>query len=83
VPADESLRPDDGQGAQDRRKPAVTLHKEPAIAVTQRNPTFDLAPQDNDLMPQKRILSNEFALRLKGAAKMASKNDSRAIIASA
>jgi len=34
-------------------------------------------------MPQKRILSNEFALRLKGAAKMASKNDSRAIIASA
>ena len=66
MPADESLRLDHGQGAQDRRKPAVKLHKEPAIAVTQRDPTFDLASQDNDLMPQQHILGNEVALRPEG-----------------
>ena len=81
MPADESLGPDHGQDAQDRRKPAIKLHEEPAIAVAQWDPTFDLASQDNDLMPQQRILSDELLFDLKGEAKMASKNEIRAIIA--
>jgi hypothetical protein len=35
----------------------VKRNKEPAIVVRGADPTMQLAPQDNQLMPKRRVLS--------------------------
>jgi hypothetical protein len=66
VPADKGLGLDHGQHGEDRRKPTIKLHKEPAIAIGQRDPTFDLTSQHKDLMPQQGILGDELTPRPEG-----------------
>ena len=39
----------------------IELHEEPAVAIGQRDPTFDLASQDNNLMAEQRILGEQAA----------------------
>jgi hypothetical protein len=48
----------------DRREPAIKLDKEPAIAVCESNTATQLAPQNNQLMSKRRILSFKPQLRL-------------------
>src|SRR5262249_48105627 len=52
----ERLGPNDCENLQDCRKPAIQLEKEPAIKVRDPNATTRPAPQDNQLMSQRRIL---------------------------
>ena len=63
VPANKGLGLDHGQHGEDRREPVIKLHEEPAIAVSQRDATFDLASQHKNLLPQQLILSDEITLR--------------------
>jgi hypothetical protein len=56
VPTHERLGPNDCENLQDCWKPAIELDKEPAIKVREPNATTRPAPQDNQLMSQRRIL---------------------------
>jgi hypothetical protein len=53
----------------DRRKPSVNLDKEPAIVVREPRPVEHLAPQNDQLMPERSILSLKPALRLEWRGK--------------
>src|ERR1700740_762922 len=64
VPTHQRLGLDDCENLQDRGKPAIQLDKEPAIVVRQPWPTGHLAPQNDQLMSEHRILSFKPALRL-------------------
>ena len=64
VPVDERLGADDCNNLKDRREPAIKLDKEPAIAVCESNTATQLAPQNNQLMSQHRVLSFKPQLRL-------------------
>jgi hypothetical protein len=57
MPTDQRLGPDNRENLQDRRKPAIQLDKEPAIAVCESNTATQLAPQNNQLMSKHRVLS--------------------------
>jgi len=63
VPADKGLGLDHSQHGEGRREPAVKLDEEPAIAIGQRDPTFDLAPQDYDLVQEQRVFGEHAAVR--------------------
>jgi hypothetical protein len=56
VPTQERLGPNDCENLQDCWKPAKELDKEPAIKVREPNATTRPAPQDNQLISQRRIL---------------------------
>jgi hypothetical protein len=58
------LRTDDRENLQDRRDPAIQLDKEPAVIVREPNAAGYLAPQNNQLMSERRILGFKPALRL-------------------
>jgi hypothetical protein len=64
MPPHERLRLDDGEDPQDRRKPSIQLDQEPAIAAREPDPTMNLTPQNDQLMPECRILCLKPALRL-------------------
>jgi hypothetical protein len=64
MPSHERLGPDDFENLQDRRKPAIQLDKEPAIAVRKPDSAVHLAPQHDHLMSERRILGFRPALRL-------------------
>ena len=62
MPAEPSqLNRDEGPN---RRKPAIKLDEEQAIAVREPDPPLHLAPQDDQLMSERRILCFKTALRL-------------------
>jgi hypothetical protein len=63
VPTHERLGPNDCENLQDCWKPAIQLDKEPAIKVREPNATTRPAPQDNQLMSQRRILGFKPQLR--------------------
>jgi hypothetical protein len=56
VPTHERLGPDDCESLQDCWKPAIQLDEKPAIKIREPNATTPPAPQDNQLMSQRRIL---------------------------
>jgi hypothetical protein len=64
VPTHERLGPDDGENLQDCWKPAIQLDKEQAIMVREPDTTMRPAPQDNQLMSKRRVLSFKPQLRL-------------------
>jgi hypothetical protein len=55
---------DDRDGAEDRRKPSIQLHKEPAVAAHESHPDPQFASQHDQLMSQRCVLSLKTALRL-------------------
>jgi hypothetical protein len=63
MPTHQRLGTDDRESLQDQWEPAIELDEKPAIAVRQLGPPH-LTPQDNQLMPERRILRREPALRL-------------------
>jgi hypothetical protein len=52
----QGLWPDDRDGLEDRREPAIQLDEEQAIAVRELDPTAHLALHHNQLLPQRGIL---------------------------
>jgi len=66
---------------QDRRKPTVKLDKEPAIVVREPGPVGHLAPQNDQLMSERRILGSSRLLDLNGEARTARTKQISATIA--
>jgi hypothetical protein len=56
MPAHQRLWPDDLKNLQDRRKPAIKLDEEQAIAIAQPNPAPARPLQDDQLVPEHRDL---------------------------
>jgi hypothetical protein len=54
--AHQRLWPDDLKNLQDRRKPAIKLDEEQAIAIAQQNPAPARPLQDDQLLPEHRDL---------------------------
>src|SRR5208283_5210474 len=63
MPTHQRLRTDDGEDVQDRREPSE-LDEKPTVGVRQPGPTLHLASQNNQLLPERRILGLKPALRL-------------------
>jgi hypothetical protein len=66
MPPHERFGVDDCDGVQDRGKPSIQLDEEQAIAVREPNAAAQLAPQNDQLMSQCRVLGFKPALRLEG-----------------
>jgi hypothetical protein len=64
MPPHDGLGTDDRENIQDRREPSIQLDQEPAIAVREPDPPLHPAPQDDQLMSERRILCLKPALRL-------------------
>ena len=64
MPTNQRLRTDDRENLQDRRKPPIQLDEEPAIAVCEFDAPAQLAPQNDQLMSERGILSLKPDLRL-------------------
>jgi hypothetical protein len=64
MPPHERLRLDDRENLQNRRKPSIQLDQEPTVAVRQPDPAMYLAPQNDQLMSEHRILCLKPTLRL-------------------
>jgi hypothetical protein len=62
--SEQGSRLDHDRRGENRQEPA--MHEEPAIAPSKWDPTFDLASQHKDLMPQQCILGDEPTLRPEG-----------------
>jgi len=58
----ERLGPDDRDGVQNRRKPAIELDEEQAIIVGQLDAAAYFALQCNHLLPEREILGRKLAL---------------------
>jgi hypothetical protein len=56
MPAQQRLGPDDRDGVQNRRKPAIELDEEQAITVGQLDAAAYFALHDHQLMPEGGIL---------------------------
>jgi hypothetical protein len=67
MPPQYRLRPDDDEDLQDRRTPAANLNQEQSIEVGEMASASHLTPQQNHMMPQRRILGLKPAPRLEGA----------------
>jgi hypothetical protein len=63
MPTDRGLGPDDRHGLEDRRKPAIQLNEEQAIAVREVDATAPPALQDDQLLPEQSILCFKSAFR--------------------
>ena len=59
-----ALGSNDHESRKDRREPAIELDEEPAIVVREPGSAGHLAPQNDQLMSERRILSFKPALRL-------------------
>jgi hypothetical protein len=64
MPPHQRLRLENCNDLQDRRKPSIHLEEEPAIVVGKPGPDGHLAPQKDQLMSERSILSLKPALRL-------------------
>jgi hypothetical protein len=64
VPRVNDRRVLNGKDLQDRRKPPIQLDKEPAIVVREPGPAAHLAPQNDQLMSERRVLCCKSQLRL-------------------
>src|SRR5258706_815304 len=64
VPTHQRLRLDNRYDLQDRRKTSIHLDEEPAVVICEPSPAPHLAPQDDQLMSEHRILRLKPALRL-------------------
>jgi len=64
MPAKQRLGADNREGIEHRQKPSVTLDEKPAIGVCQRHPTVHFASQNDQLLPERRVLGLELAPRL-------------------
>src|ERR1700726_4406362 len=62
MPTYHGLRPDDRDGLENRRKPAIQLDEEQPVAVRQLDPTAHLALQNHQLMAKRCILCFKSAL---------------------
>ena len=62
MPAQQRLGPDDRDGVQNRRKPAIELDEEQAITVGQLDAAAYFALQYNHLLPERGILGRKLAL---------------------
>jgi hypothetical protein len=64
MPPHQRFKLDNRNDRQDRWKPSIHLDEEPAVVVGKLGPTPHLAPQDDQLMSEHRILRLKPALRL-------------------
>ncbi len=69
MPPHERLRLDDREDLQSRRKPSIELDQEPAVVVRQPDPAPHLTLQNDQLMPENRILCLKPTLRLEWRGK--------------
>jgi hypothetical protein len=56
MPSNERLRPDDLNNLQYRRKTAIQLDEEQAIAAPQPNSALALTSQNDHLLPERSVL---------------------------
>ena len=68
MPAHQRLGLDDREDLEDRREPSIQLDEEPAIAVRKPGPALHLPSQNDQLLPERRILRLKPALRLERRA---------------
>ena len=64
VPPHQRLGPDNQHCLEDRREPTIELDEEQAVVVTESDATAQLAPQHNQLLPERGIFGFKSALRL-------------------
>jgi hypothetical protein len=64
MPTHEGLGMNDRNGLEDRRKPAIQLDKEPSIINRESDAAAYLAPQNDQLMSKRCVLSFKPKLRL-------------------
>src|ERR1700720_1849270 len=64
MPTHERRGTDNRENRQDRWKPAIQLDEEPTIVVREPDAATQVAPQDNQLMSERGILSLKPDLRL-------------------
>ena len=64
MPMHQRFRLDNPHDLQDRRKPSIHLEEEPTITVCELDAATQLAPQNNQLTSERRILSRMPDLRL-------------------
>ncbi|MGA7389554.1 MAG: hypothetical protein WBW99_16735 [Pseudolabrys sp.] len=64
MPAHERLGTDNRENFQDRRGPAIQVDQKPTVSVREPNAAGHLAPQNDQLMSERRILCLKSALRL-------------------
>ena len=69
MPAQQCLRPNDQDSVQYRRKPAIQLDEELAVAVGELDTTALLSLQHDYLLPECGILGRKLALALEEQAK--------------
>jgi hypothetical protein len=62
MPTHQSLGPDDREGLEDRRKPAIQRDQEQAIPIRELDATAHPALQHDHLMSERRILCLKSAL---------------------
>ena len=82
MPTHQRFRLDNPHDLQDRRKPSIHLEEEPAIVVREAGPAGHLAPQNDQLMSERSILSVKPALPLEWRSRMARTKQINAIITS-
>ena len=80
MPTHERLGTDDREGPQGRRKSSVQLDEEPAIIVGEPDPALHLTAQNDQLMPECRILCLSRPFDLNGEANTARTKQSSANI---
>jgi hypothetical protein len=66
MPTHEGLEPNNCENRQDRREPAIQLDKEPTVVIRESDPALHLAPQNDQLMSERRVFGFKPALRLEG-----------------
>lgn len=66
MPTDERIGTNHYEDPQDRREPTIKLDKEHAMIVRCPGPAAYLTLQNDQLMPERRILSFKSAIRLEG-----------------
>jgi hypothetical protein len=69
MPAHQSLRPNDQDGVQNRRKPAIQLNEKQTVAVGELDTRTQLPLQHDDLLSERSILSRKLGLGLEGQDK--------------
>jgi hypothetical protein len=81
MPPHQRFRLDNRNDRQDRWKPSIHLDEEPAVVVGKLGSTPHLAPQNDQLMSEHRILRLKPLFDLNGEASTAKTNQISAIIA--
>ena len=80
MPTHQCLRTDDGEDVQQRQKPSVELDEKPTVGVPQPGTTLHLAPQNNQLLSERRVLGLKRLLDLNGEISMVSTKEISAIM---